>query len=333
MDDQHQNVIDELARARQWRRSRSKPARPTSEATKARSDAPKRIADSLLVPAHMLPAARPVDRSHADDQRSGAPQPADPGDMATDGSQPEGAGDRNVFLDPEADGAGSDGRTVTAASRRSIAALLTRLIGSMTPSQQSVRPHTSSRAMLRRMPMMRPNRPVALALASLAAIAVAAVILTRSDTPSSGLAKGSGHGAIASLLDRFTSAPLAVAANPFPAGHAVRKPATHVRRVRMHRTSTRPQARRPTRPAVRAPSPARATATVAARETPPPSATSSTPASTGTSSSTPVSSGSSSSASSGAATAPAAQHPSAPSTHVQAFGSAGALAPGSSPDG
>jgi hypothetical protein len=286
-----------------------------------------------------LTRAASVGDQLTDEQRSGAvAQPADPGAVIPDSSPPESADDRNVFLDAEAAAAGSGGRTVTPASRWSIAALLTRLIGAMTPPQQSVRPHTSSRATQRRMPMMRPNRPVTLALASLAAIAVAAVILTRSGTPSSRTAKASGHGAIASLLDEFTSASLAVAVNPFPAREAVRRtPSAHVRRVRVHRTNTKPQPRRPTRPAAYVASPARVTATVAARETPAPSTTSNTPATTGTSSSTPVSPGSSGSASSGAAATPAAQptvqRHTAPSTPGQAFGSAGALAPGSSPDG
>jgi hypothetical protein len=81
MDDQQENVIDELARARQWRRSRSKPAHPTSEAAEARSDAPKSIADSLLVPAKMLTRAASVGDQLTDEQRSGAAaQPARDGE-------------------------------------------------------------------------------------------------------------------------------------------------------------------------------------------------------------------------------------------------------------
>jgi hypothetical protein len=268
MDDLEGNVIDGTERARQWRRSRSKAARPTSEGADARSDAPKSIAASLLVPADMLPAAAPADEQLTGDQRSGAiAHPADPGAAIRARSHSEDAVHRNPFLAPEAEGAGRGGLTVTPASRRSIAALISRLIGAMTPRQRSGRPPTPFRATLRRVPEVRLNRPVAFALASVAAIAFTAVIVTQSETPSSPSAQASGDGAITSSLDPFKSAPLAAAAKPFPARHAARRAAlTDARRVHAHRTGNKP---RPRRPAISAASPASSAAAVSARYTPP----------------------------------------------------------------
>ena len=52
MDDQSGKLIDGTARAGQWRRSRPRPA--AVDGAEVRSDAPKSIASSLLVPAEML---------------------------------------------------------------------------------------------------------------------------------------------------------------------------------------------------------------------------------------------------------------------------------------
>src|SRR5689334_1002256 len=54
MDDQNGHVIDGTARARQWRRSRSEAHAGDEAEGGPRSDAPKSIAGSLLVPAGML---------------------------------------------------------------------------------------------------------------------------------------------------------------------------------------------------------------------------------------------------------------------------------------
>jgi hypothetical protein len=188
------------------------------------------MAASLLVPADMLPAAAPVAEPLTDGQHTVAvARPADPEAPSSDGSHPEGAADRNLFLDHEAAGADSGGHTSTPASRWSIAALLTRLKGSRTSPRRSVRPQTRSRTALRRMPVRR-ARPVAIALASVAAIAVIAVIVTRSGAPISPSSLASGHGGITGALDPFQSVPLAVAANPFAARHPEGRAApTHVR--------------------------------------------------------------------------------------------------------
>jgi hypothetical protein len=54
MDDKPGNVIDGTARARQWRRSRSKARADENGSADIRSDAPKSFASSLLVPADMV---------------------------------------------------------------------------------------------------------------------------------------------------------------------------------------------------------------------------------------------------------------------------------------
>jgi hypothetical protein len=65
MDDHHGHVIDGTARAHQWRRSRFQAAREDEDDQAARSDAPKSIAGSLLVPADMLGKTGPLE--HQDD--------------------------------------------------------------------------------------------------------------------------------------------------------------------------------------------------------------------------------------------------------------------------
>jgi len=239
------------------------------------------------------------------------------------GSHSEDAVHRNPFLAPEAEGAGRGGRTVTPASRRSIAALISRLIGAMTPRRRSGRPPTPFRATLRRVPEVRLNGPVAFAIASVAAIAFTAVIVTQSETPSSPSAQASGDGATTSSLDPFKSAPLAAAAKPFPAHHAAhRTTSNRTLRVRMRRPSDTPRKKRSPTRAATTPS---NTPAVPARYTRPPV----------TSGSPPPSSDISNHAAAESSPAPAA-HPTVqpsgtPST--PAFGSSGALGPGSSPNG
>ncbi len=60
MDDEQGNVIDGRARARHWRGSPAKTAPQGADDTVARSEAPKSIAGSLLVPAEMLPVSEPA---------------------------------------------------------------------------------------------------------------------------------------------------------------------------------------------------------------------------------------------------------------------------------
>ena len=65
MDDQNGHVIDGTARARQWRRSRSEAPAGDEADGRPRSDAPKNIAGSLLVPAEMLSRASTVEIGRA----------------------------------------------------------------------------------------------------------------------------------------------------------------------------------------------------------------------------------------------------------------------------
>ena len=91
MDDQHGNLIDGTARARQWRRSRPK-SRAASDSTEQRSDAPKNMAASLLVPAEMLVVT------------TSSPTSPDVGDGGADGTGSEARGSRRSEAPVRAEG-------------------------------------------------------------------------------------------------------------------------------------------------------------------------------------------------------------------------------------
>ena len=108
MDDQQGNVIDGMVRAHQWRPARSK----TRGAAEARSDAPKSIAGSLLVPADMLPAAFLADGdANGDQQPSVAAQPLRATSATADGARDDATTHPNPFLVPEAATLGPRRRT------------------------------------------------------------------------------------------------------------------------------------------------------------------------------------------------------------------------------
>ena len=100
-----------------------------AEDAEPRSDAPKSIAGSLLVPADMLPASVPAS--------SGASDPTDraPGaDMEEAESGPDaqslrGEGHPNPFLVPAPADSGDAGKNVRSSRHRTIAAPITRLTG------------------------------------------------------------------------------------------------------------------------------------------------------------------------------------------------------------
>lgn len=127
MDDQQGNVIDGTMRARQWRRSRSK-APAAKEGAEARSDAPRGIASSLLVPVSMMTEA--TSRPGGDVTRDADPPEHPPAESAdqqaeTSADLPAGAiGHQNPFLVPEAAQAGNARRN----GRRSITSLVARLV-------------------------------------------------------------------------------------------------------------------------------------------------------------------------------------------------------------
>ena len=325
MDDQPRNIIDGTARAGHWSRPRPNTARTDGDGAQARADAPKSIAASLLVPAEMLPVASPVDGRPNGDQDGGA-DPEPPGSAAAlgDGLASEDTARQNPFLAPEA-GGGSAAGSGRPAGRRSIVALLTRAIGAVNERRQMAAAplRLVSVTPIRRLLAVRSIRLLAVALAAAAAIGLTVVILTGSNTAVSPSTRASLHGAKnVSSLDGRKSAPLAAAASPFPATHATRRAtSTHPRQVQRHQTSNkRPNRKRSTR----ATSPGIGTAAVAASYTPPPTTSASTASSSDIS-------GNASATSSAPADQPAAQPPSAPST--PAFGSSGALGPGSSPNG
>ena len=99
MDDQQENVFDVTARARQRRRSRP-PAPSGKDAEGPRSDAPKSIAGSLLVPAEMLAGSLPADQPAAGNEQAALPRGAA---TAVDGASAAERSRRNPFLVPPAE--------------------------------------------------------------------------------------------------------------------------------------------------------------------------------------------------------------------------------------
>ncbi len=99
MADQHGNVFDVTARVRQRRRSR--PTAPSDkDADGPRSEAPKSIAGSLLVPAEMLAGSLPADRPAPGNEQAALPPRAS---TAGDGAPATERSDRNPFLVPPVD--------------------------------------------------------------------------------------------------------------------------------------------------------------------------------------------------------------------------------------
>jgi hypothetical protein len=128
MDDQQGTVIDGTARARQWRLARSKTHAATEDA-EARSDAPKSIAGSLLVPADMFPVASPGDQHpNGDEQGQATGRPPGSGAVTADLGADEDTVHQNPFLLPDAAAAASAGRGARPARRRLIASLLARSV-------------------------------------------------------------------------------------------------------------------------------------------------------------------------------------------------------------
>jgi len=322
MDDQPGKLIDGTARAHQWRGSRPK-APAGAQGAENRSDAPKSFAGSLLVPAEMLSAAAAFDAKPAGDQQSRATgQLAEPEDPTPGGMATEGVAHLNPFLAPDA---GSAGRAASPRFQRwSIAALITRAISATTalprPPRPPQRPFAAS--VRRRLPVAPATRNVALALASFAATAlVALLVLTQPSNRGVPSVQASIRGDTAGPLGGLKSAPLAAASNPFPARHVARSTASnHTRRAHVYRTTGKHLARRPQ---ASTSAPASKTATVVVRYTPPPAISTSASSTTDAPIYTP----------SDPSPAPAAPASSVPSTPVHAFGSSGALGPGSSPSG
>jgi hypothetical protein len=316
MDDQQGHVIDGTARARQWRVARS----PTDAATdggEARSDAPKSIAGSLLVPADMLPSAIPADGTLEGSAHADAGEP--PSGLRTDSTDRSFAKDapqQNPFLVPEAARVEHGSRSTR---RPMIAALLARSRGLISAWSRPSRPPSHLVARPRRLGERRLTRLLALA-ALTGAVVLTAVITTR---PNVGHPSSEPALRAAGPLSSGESRALTAESNPFAQHAAARDRASHrVRRVRAHRTVG---AHRRSRPASKS-------TVVAARYIPPVSGAASSVASPAT----PSYSGSSPAAAttqSAPSTAGGTTSGSVSSASSRpAFGQNGTLGPGHSPN-
>ena len=312
MDDKPGNVIDGTARARQWRRSRSKARADEDGSAEIRSDAPKGFASSLLVPADMVhgvlgPAAEQEDalgdaldgeRDETDDAR------------AANATPPER---RNPFLAPDA----AVVATTDPAKRHSRHRLATALIARVITRASTSRRHG------RTWPVASPNQPArpaerALRIAGalgLGAVLVAAAVLVTQNHAGPLAARSSGGAQSLASLDRLKGLVLSVGRPPVTQRerrqwHPAPRLAARHRASHAHRHTTMPVS----------------STAVVARYTPPTTAASTT--------ATPIQTGSSSSA---APATPSASAPSTPTTNkhapARAFGVGGVLGPGSSPDG
>jgi hypothetical protein len=125
MDDQHGNVIDGKARARQWRRSPAKAGAARTDHDGARSDAPKSIAGSLLVPVEMLPPLAPASEQLSEEPSRNATPPADRGVAIPAKVPADGTPRQNPFLAPDAPAKGPAPHGDRTSRRWPIAALLT----------------------------------------------------------------------------------------------------------------------------------------------------------------------------------------------------------------
>ena len=346
MDEQQGHVIDGTARARQWRRSRSK-AGAGEEEGGPRSDAPKSIASSLLVPADLVQAhitapsaTAPTGEGRVEAGGGASVHGGAPSDDAAVGQ----AGHCNPFLAPEnADAAATGGASGTSRRGR----IWARAIALAGGARDRLRPR-------RKLPNAAPRRrarPIPAAPASvvalgvlIAAIGVGAVAaLSISSAP-----VRSSNGAVSGIaLEPVRGALLSAAANPVAETPGPGRPRSErTLRVRTHRATVQhPRAKTP------------AVTAVAVRYTMS-SGSSSSGAGTGRRSeaSGSIAGGSASSAArpstasssgggtggsyaaSGSTATGSAQQTARPTTAssartTSAFGSSGALGPGSSPNG
>ena len=297
------------------------PARTEPE---ARSDAPKSIAGSLLVPADMFTAAAGADEQAADDERSRmAADPADPAAKGLAANGPDGpalthAADQNPFLTPEA--GDSSVRQGTRRSRHeSIAALVTRLRG------RAVAACRWSVSSGQRSPAARPRarlgtRSLALAFVCSAGVALAVAILTQSHGARSPSIRASTQRETPRSSDPFRRLPSTAAVKRLAARDTTHRPAANkTTHKRLHRTTSEQPKSQPASGTA-----ASSTTAVAASYTPTTNvSTAPTTAAPVAPSTTPSSTSSEPSQSSSQSSSPA---------HQPAFGANGALGPGSSPD-
>ena len=293
-------------RARASGAARRPDARPEADAAEPRSEAPKSIAGSLLVPAEMLAGSLPADQPAS----SGTEQAALPRGRSTavDGTSGAERARRNPFLVPPAESAEPRSKLDR---WRVITARLARSVAWMRPHRGSA-PLWGPRMIARHLAGA-PRLVRRLALAALAAaIPITVVIASQSGTRHSPPER---NVRAAGLLGAPGTDALSASSNPLVQRAAQHDRAPHhVRRIHPRRTTR----------AHRRPHPATKHVVVAARYTPSTSSTASyTPSSTSSSyagsGSTPVSSQSTG----GATTSSSSSGSSRP-----AFGEHGILGPG-----
>jgi hypothetical protein len=316
MDEEHGKVIDGTARTRQWRRSRSKA--PLDAEGGPPSEAPKSIASSLLVPADMLDGAlrpAPDGRSlQAPNRAEGAPvvEARD----ATTVEQETTVGDaENLFLAPDAAVVAPQGQQ--SPRIRAAAVRLARAAAAQLRAPRRIRlswPRFDTRR----------HRVIGATLAVFGVMAGVAALVISSESSSMSRSAGRTGSVVEFDLPKAT---VVTAVGRFLAAAPT---AMHLRPAAARRTRNR-MTRKHSKPHKHA----RAHAVLAsARSTP--ASSSYTPHAPVTTVSSSGSSSSGVSTSSGS-TAPvnthAAQHASSSGGSTNAFGSAGALGPGSSPNG
>lgn len=304
MADEHGNVFDVTARVRQRRRSR--PSAPGGkDADGPRSEAPKSIAGSLLVPAEMLAGSLPAEQPASGNEQAALPPRAA---TAGDGAPVAERSRRNPFLAPPVE---REEPRSKSERWRVIAAVLARLRAWMRSYRGSA-PLWAPRMIARYLAGV-PRLVRRFALAALAAAVAITVVVAGQSGTRHPVAEQRVHAA--GLPGTPGTDALSVSSNPLVQRAAQHDRAPHhVRQIRPRRTT--PARRRPHR--------ATKHVVVAARYTPSTSSTSSyAPSSTGSSyagsGSTPVSSQSTG----GATTSSSSSGSSRP-----AFGENGILGPG-----
>lgn len=312
-------MIDGTTRAQQWRRARSQ---APGEEEQARSEAPKSIAGSLLVPANLLPGADVPDEPLNPDRQSGHPTPRGELDQtAAAATSAPGADAGNPFLAPDAEQPNT--ARIDERPTRRLGALVVgrRVMGTINPHRR----HIPRLQPLRwRLPNARRTSWIALATVSCAAIAVATVILAQSHTRDSPASQASIGPLTTRPLEPFRSRRAAATTRRSSPRHAGPVRPVH-RQRRAKATPDRTPTSSPTRPLTqsRPPAPASSAVTVATHYTPAPATSTTIPSASGTSryasSAPPVSS-----------TSPVSSAPSTTTTHHSqpAFGASGTLGPG-----
>jgi hypothetical protein len=305
MDEEPGKVIDGTARARQWRSSRSRPS-PEPDRDEARSNAPKSLAASLLVPAEMLDGALAPGEASSSGGGDEAPVADGGTSAATDAL---GGDEGNLFLSPDA--------AIDQPSRRpnAITGLL-HLLGVEVARLRAVL----------RLPARRnfsPPRPrrVAVGLGAVALVALVVWLVAQSQTHSPATTHASGGLTASVELGGLNQTLLPSIARALAAAEAAGQPrSTHAR-------SARRRARH--RPAVAH----KAIMTVSTT----PVSSSYTPTPTGASAPEKSVGASSNSFTAGSVTAPPSTPAASPARtsggSTSAFGSSGVLGPGSSPNG